>query len=168
VALEIVRLAPARIERLALFDTGVHPVAPGEKEKRMALLELGRREGMPALVDAWLLPMVHPDRRNDASFMAPLREMCTAAGIDQFDNQVTALLRRPELRSLLPGIDCPTLVGVGDADEWATPEQHREIADGIPGAELVIFEHAGHMAPYEAPEQVTGAMRRWLERPVLQ
>lgn len=168
VALEMMRLAPGRIERLALFDTGVHPVAPGEKEKRMALLELGRREGMAALVDAWLPPMVHPDRRNDAPFMAPLRQMCLDAGIDQFENQITALLRRPELRSILPAIDCPTLVGVGDADEWATPEQHHGIADDIPAAELVVFEHAGHMAPYEVPEQVTDAMRRWLERPMLQ
>ena len=34
VALEIVRIAPQRVERLALLDTGTHAVRPGEQEKR--------------------------------------------------------------------------------------------------------------------------------------
>ena len=168
VALEMYRLAPDRIERLALLDTGVHPPAPGEADKRMALLELGRRNGMAALVDAWLTPMVHPCRRNDERFMAPLRRMCIEAGIGQFEGQVAALLGRRDLRPMLPSIDCPVLVGVGDADEWASVEQHREFAAAIPGAELAIFEGAGHMAPCEEPHQVTRALREWLGRAVLQ
>jgi pimeloyl-ACP methyl ester carboxylesterase len=28
----------------------------------------------------------------------------------------------------------------------------------------VIFEHAGHMTPAEASDQVTAALRDWLER----
>ena len=56
VALEAVRMAPDRVERLALLDTGVHPLADGEIEKREALLQLGRDDGMDALIDAWLPP----------------------------------------------------------------------------------------------------------------
>lgn len=164
VALEIVRLAPGRIERLALLDTGVHPVAPGEREKRMALFEIGSQNGMEALVDAWLPPMVHAERRNDASFMRPLRDMCLRFSIAQFENQMTALLERPDPRPVLDTIDCPTLVGVGSDDAWAPVEQHRAIAARIRGAELAVFEHAGHMAPYETPAQVTEALRRWLQR----
>src|SRR4051794_37969107 len=37
VALEMVRAAPERVERLALLDTGTHPVRPGEAEKRQEL-----------------------------------------------------------------------------------------------------------------------------------
>src|SRR4051794_6153228 len=61
VALEIVRAAPGRVERLALLDTGTHPVGAGEAEKRQALVDLARRDGMAALAAAWLPPMVHPD-----------------------------------------------------------------------------------------------------------
>src|SRR5690242_18332837 len=60
VALEVFRIAPDRVERLALLDTGVHPVGAEEPAKRQALLELGRREGGDALIEAWLPPMVHP------------------------------------------------------------------------------------------------------------
>lgn len=165
VALEVLRIAPERVERLALLDTGVHPRQPGEREKRMALVELGRRDGMRALVDAWLPPMVHPDRRDDEALMAPLCEMCIAAGLETFEHQVEALLNRPDPRPLLPGIRCPTLVGVGRQDGWSPVEQHEEIAASIPGAALVVFEDAGHMAPVEAPDAVTRALRRWLRQP---
>lgn len=163
VALEIFRLAPERIERLALLDTGVHPVVAGEREKRMALLELGRREGIEALVDAWLLPMLHPERRRDASFVAPLREMCMAGGMARYENQMTALLERPDASPLLAEIRCPVLVGVGSDDAWAPLVQHRAMVAAIAGARLTVFPHAGHMTPVEAPAAVTAALRGWLE-----
>lgn len=168
IALEMYRMAPERIERLALLDTGVHPLAPGETEKRMALFELGQREGMAALVDAWLPPMVNPNRRSDQAFMQPLRDMCISAGIDQFENQMMALIDRPDARSLLSTIMVPTLVGVGSEDTWSPVGQHQEIAAAIPASELVVFKGAGHMSPVETPEPVTEALRQWLARPVVQ
>ncbi|HSD70167.1 MAG TPA: alpha/beta hydrolase [Woeseiaceae bacterium] len=165
VALEICRLAPERVERIALLDTGVHPVGKGEREKRMALLDLGRRNGIEALVDAWLPPMLHPDRRQDVEFVAPLREMCVRGGLARYENQVTALLERQDASSLLAAIHCPALIGVGSDDLWASVGQHRAMAAAIAGAELVIFAHAGHMTPAEAPDEVTAALRDWLELP---
>lgn len=162
VALEMIRMAPERIERLALLDTGVHPRAPGEKAKRLALLDIGRQQGMAALVDAWLPPMVQPGRRSDDAFMEPLRRMCINAGIGQFEAQMTALLERRDQRPILSAIRCPTLVAVGSEDAWSPVAQHREIAARISGAELAVIEGAGHMAPVEAPEAVTDSLRRWL------
>lgn len=164
VALEMFRMAPERIARLALLDTGVHPVEAGEKEKRLALLEIGLQEGMEALVDVWLPPMVRRDRQSDDAFMAPLKRMCVNAGLKQFEDQIAALLGRTDQRPVLSSIKCPTLVGVGSEDAWSPVSQHREIAAQIQEAELVIFEGAGHMAPVEAPVDVSRALRRWLER----
>src|SRR5579863_3475131 len=61
VALEVFRMAPDRVGRLALLDTGVHPRAADEESKRGALVELARREGMAAMAARWLPPMLHPD-----------------------------------------------------------------------------------------------------------
>jgi pimeloyl-ACP methyl ester carboxylesterase len=168
VALEVFRLAPGRIARLALLDTGVHPLAPGELGKRQALLDLGRDRGMDALVDAWLPPMVHPDRRDDAEFMDPLVAMCRRAGYETFARQVRALIDRPDARDLLGQIKCPVLVGVGSHDAWSSVHQNRGIAAAIAGAEFVVFEGAGHMAPIEAPAAVSVALRQWLKRPVVE
>lgn len=164
VALEMHRLAPGRIERMALFDTGVHPEQPGEREKRMALLATGKRHGMQALVNEWLPPMVHPGRRQDEDFMRPLREMAVGAGIETFERQILALLSRPDAGARLPAIDVPVLVGVGRSDEWSPVAQHESIAARIRGARLVVFENAGHMAPLEAPDAVSQALIDWLDR----
>jgi pimeloyl-ACP methyl ester carboxylesterase len=163
VALEIMRIAPERVERLALLDTGIHTLQPGETAKRMKLVELARTHGMEALCEAWLPPMVHPDRLGDDPFMRPLRDMVARFTPERFAGQISALLNRPDPALLLASITCPTLVGVGRQDAWSPPAQHEPIAAGIRNARLVIFEDAGHFAPYERPDQVTTAMRAWLE-----
>lgn len=165
VALEMVRQAPERIERLALVSTGTHRPRPGEAEKRYALRDLGRREGAAALVDAWLPPMIAPANRRPA-LVDPLRRMCIDAGIDVFAAQIEALLGRPSVDTLLPGIACPTLVAVGSEDVWSPPDQHHAITAVVPDARLVIIEGAGHMLPAEAPEALNDAIAAWLARQV--
>jgi len=165
VALEIVRRAPERVTRLALVSTGVHLPSPTEAPNRHALRDLGRARGMAALVDAWLPPMVASPRCDDAAFMAPLRTMCIEAGLGRFEAQITALLGRPEVESLLPRIACPVLVAVGRDDRWSPPTQHEAIAALIPDARLVVIEGAGHMLPVEAPGALNQAMADWLSRP---
>ena len=165
VALEIMRRAPERVERLALVSTGVHLPRAGEAASRHALLNLGRAEGMKALVDRWLPPMVAPSRLADAALLVPLRAMCVQAGAETFGRQIEALIERPEVESLLPGIVCPTLVLVGSEDQWSPPEQHRQIASTIPGAVLRIVEGSGHMLPAEAPDAFLTAVSEWLAMP---
>ena len=162
VALEVVRRAPEKVAKLALLDTGVHPCRPGEKEKRYALLELGRTQGMAALVDEWLPPMVGEPARQDKELMTRMHAMACGEGLEAFEAQINALLSRPEVESLLPQISVPTLVGAGSLDIWSPPAQHEHIASLIPNSRLVIFEGAGHMAPMEAPDAVTDALSEWI------
>lgn len=166
VALEIVRTAGERVERLALVSTGVHLPAQGEAAKRYALRDLGRAEGMAALVDAWLPPMIAPLRPRDGLYER-LRAMCVEAGLTRFEAQIAALLSRPEVESLLPAISCPTLVAVGREDRWSPPAQHEAITALVPGAHLVVVEGAGHMLPAEDPDALNAAIADWLEQPII-
>jgi pimeloyl-ACP methyl ester carboxylesterase len=79
VALQILRLAPERLERMCLLDTGVVPPGPGEPAARQVLVDLAYKEGMDAVCAAWLPPMLHPDRRKDPAFMGPLGDMVRRA-----------------------------------------------------------------------------------------
>ncbi|HTH97918.1 MAG TPA: alpha/beta hydrolase [Stellaceae bacterium] len=162
VALEIMRLAASRVDRVALLDTGVHPRQPNEAQKRHALLALARAEGMGALAAIWLPPMVHPDRLTDQVLMTLLTQMVGRKTPEIFAAQVNALLERPDGVPVLGAIKCPALVGVGRYDAWSPPAQHEEIAAAI-GTDLVIFEDSGHMVTVEVPEAVTAALARWLE-----
>lgn len=166
VALEMVRIAPERIARLALVSTGIHARREGEAAKRYVLRDLGRQWGASTLVDEWLPPMVAPHRAKDNALVEPLHQMCTEAGIETFSAQIEALLARPEVASLLPSITCPTLVAVGREDKWSPPAQHEEIAAAIPGAILRVIEGAGHMMPAEAPEAMNAAIAEWLAQPI--
>jgi pimeloyl-ACP methyl ester carboxylesterase len=163
VALEMIRQAPERITHLALLDTGIHPRQPGEVEKRGALVEVARREGMAAMAAKWLPPMVHPSGVAPA-IMQDMMDMVCRATPDIFAGQQQALLDRPDAAAGLGAIDCPVLVGVGRQDVWSPLSQHETIVSHIDGAVLVVFEESGHMAPMERPDAVTAAMRSWLGR----
>jgi pimeloyl-ACP methyl ester carboxylesterase len=160
VALEVVRVAPDRVERLALLDTGVHPRAADEESKRWALVELARSEGMAALAARWLPPMLHPDH---SAPLKPLTEMVMRSTPETFENQQRALLDRPDARAVLRLIQCPTLVLCGRQDIWSPVSQHEEIAASIPHSKLAIVDDCGHMSPVEQPGAVTGALLAWME-----
>jgi 3-oxoadipate enol-lactonase len=107
--------------------------------------------GMDALVDAamerWFVQRV----RDDPSTMDLYRRMVLAnppmgyaancRGIPKFD-----------ARSELGRIATPTLVIGGEEDFSITVQQKRELAEGIPGARLVVVSDASHTLPEEQPE----------------
>ncbi|WP_311267619.1 alpha/beta fold hydrolase [Sphingobium sp. WCS2017Hpa-17] len=166
VALEVVRKVPDRVERLALVDTGVHPVKPGEREGRYKLRDLGRDQGMAALVAQWLPPMMGFAGLRDEALMDMLYAMAVDAGLATFEAQVEALLHRPSVDALLPAIICPTVAIVGRQDQWSPVAQHEAIAAAIPGAQLRVVERAGHMMPAEAPVAFNAQLQDWLSMPV--
>ena len=165
VALEVFRLAPDRVRRLALVSTGVHPLGADEPAKRRALQAVGHEGGFQALVDTWLPPMVADANRADDTVYGPMRRMCLDQNQPIFDAQIEALLNRPEQEGLLGRIHCPTLVMTGELDAWSPPPQHEAIAARIADATLTIVPGAGHMLPLEAPDAVNNAIAAWLARP---
>ncbi|MBN9410706.1 MAG: alpha/beta hydrolase [Burkholderiales bacterium] len=167
VALEIVRLAPERVSRLALLDTGYQAIAPGlpgqgERNGRMQLLEVARTQGMRAMGERWARGMVHPDVVGTPLFEAVL-DMLERATPDLFEAQIHALLGRPDATPLLPHIRVPTLVLCGREDGWSPLARHETMRDLIGDvARLAVVEHCGHMSTMEQPGVVSGWMARWL------
>lgn len=164
VALEVFRLAPERVCRLALCSTGVHPLGKDEPQKRRDLQAIGHVRGFEALVDSWLPPMVAEANRSTALYES-MRQMCLDQNQQLFDAQIEALLGRPEQERLLAQIACPTLVMTGELDTWSPPAQHEAIAARIADSTLVIVPGAGHMLPLEAPGAVNQAIASWLDKP---
>jgi pimeloyl-ACP methyl ester carboxylesterase len=162
VALEIMRMAPERVERLAILNTGAHPVRPEEVAPRQALVALAEQDGMLALVRQWLPPMLHPKHRADPALVGLIEAMWCRATPTIFARQIHAALHRRDLRPVLPAIACPTLVLTGADDRWAPPAQHEAMAAEIPGARLAVIPECGHMATLEAPVEVNAHLRRWL------
>jgi pimeloyl-ACP methyl ester carboxylesterase len=63
----------------------------------------------------------------------------------------------------LGSIKAPTLIIQGESDELIPPENARVLAGAIPGARLVILEHASHIFPTDQPERALEAILGFLD-----
>jgi pimeloyl-ACP methyl ester carboxylesterase len=170
VALEVLRRAPGRVERLALLDTGCRARPAGaagddERTARLALLALAREQGMRSMARVWVQPMVHPARRSDAALIDAILDMFERRTPAQFAGQIDALLARPDASGVLAQATCPVLVLAGREDGLSAPQQNLEMAALAPGSRLAILERCGHMAPMEQPEETGAALLQWLQAP---
>jgi len=162
VAFEILRQAPQRVLKLAIFSSTARPDTPDQQTRRRLLLALSR-EGQFKGVTPRLLPrLIHPDRVNDVALTTLITSMAERVGREAFTHQQTAILNRSDSRPFLKDITCPTLVVGGRQDTVTPPEHLQEIASLIPQAHLEIIENCGHLSPLEQPEAVNRLMREWL------
>lgn len=163
VALEIVRVAPERVERLALLDTSARADSPEQTEARRALIHLaqsGRFEEVPREL---LSRQLHPDSLGDERLVDTVLGMAGAVGPEAFVRQEEAIIGRPDARGNLPAIACPTLVLCGREDALMPVHLHEEMASLIPGSRLRVIERCGHLSTLERPAEVTEALRGWLQ-----
>jgi pimeloyl-ACP methyl ester carboxylesterase len=163
VALEMARQAPDRIVRLALLDTGIHPLRDGETEKRAEIVEYAHRNGMAALAERWLPGMVYEENRKNAELMRGLTDMVLRMDADLHARQIKALVNRPDASSYLSEIRCPVLLVVGRQDQWSPVSQHEQMLRLLPDARLEVIEEAGHFAPVEQPGTVARLVADFLK-----
>ena len=167
VALEIVRLAPERVARVALLDTGYAARETGvkgeeEQAKRYALLKIAREQGVRAMAVQWSQAMVHPDRLQDASLMEAILAMFERKSAEVFAAQIKALLARPDASDVLRQLRMPTLIACGRQDSWSPPSQHEAMQALASAAQLRFVEAAGHMAPMERPAETAALLNAWM------
>lgn len=161
VAMEMAHIAPDRIERLALLDTGIHPLKEGERARRDEIVRFAYENGMAALAARWLPPMVHAPNQTPER-MAALTAMVMRCDEDLHARQIKALVNRPDASAYLTDIACPTLLIVGRQDAWSPVAQHEEMLALLPNARLEVVENAGHFAPVEQPEAVARLVAEFL------
>jgi pimeloyl-ACP methyl ester carboxylesterase len=164
VALEVMRQAPERVTRLALLDTSARSDTAEARQNRIRQIELaqtGRFEDVHRFL--WQR-LVHPAARTDRRLEQVVIGMMKATGPETFIRQQRAIMERGDSRPILPGIEIPTLILVGEADEITPPAIAREMAEMIEWASLHVVKDAGHLSTLEQPRAVTEALEAWLAR----
>jgi len=168
VALEVYRLAPERVRRIALMNTGYLPLANGEaglKERagRMQLLAIAQTQGVRTMATQWVQHMVAPARLQDKALINPIIDMFERQSAAVFERQQHALLTRPDASDVLQRIHIPCMVMTGEHDGWADVAQHRAMANLLPAkAEVCVVANAGHMLTMEKPAAVAQVFLNWL------
>ena len=163
VALELVRQAPERVERLALLNTNARPDTPEATENRRRLMALADRD-FPAVIATLMPKLMAPRHLQDPVRTGTVGAMALAVGKDNFKRQQEAIIGRIDSRPHLAAIRCPTLVVAGKDDQLMPVEVVKELSDAIAGARLTLIEDCGHMSTLEQPARVLAALIEWLER----
>jgi len=161
VAMEVAHQEPQRVAKLALANTGDHPIKPGEKENRQARVDQGHAD-FPAMIEHWLPPMVAASRHKDVALISNLTEMALSIGPIVHERQITALVNRPDASAYLPDLTCPILLITGTEDIWSPIEQHRDMQNRAQNATLQIVEDGGHFLPIEQPRKTARLIVDWL------
>jgi len=163
VAMEIMRLAPGRVTRLALLDTNHRAETADIKAARMPLIEAVQSGNLGGVLRDQVIPQYLTDGQENHS----ISDLCVAMGQDlgaaAFVNQSRALMDRCDQTETLKAIDCPALILCGAQDRLCPVARHQDMARLIPQATLKIIEHAGHLPTLEEPAATTAALNRWLQ-----
>ena len=135
IAFEILRQAPARVERLAVMDGRAELDNAETTASRRTYLEMARTGRFTEITRDHLLPkLIHPARLKDTALVQTILDMAEVTGPAAFIRQETALLDRDDHTPMLSDIRCPTLVIVGEADAITPVPMVRAMAEKIPGA----------------------------------
>lgn len=156
VAREIVRLAPERVQSLALVATSSRADSPLQVEQRSKAARAAPLGPFRGLGRTAIAQSLRPDNANNEALVAQVRAMGERLGRDVFVRQ--SLIVRGADTDRLADIRCPTLVVAGAEDLLRSPDEARELADGIPGAQLAVIPHAGHLIPLEQPQALASAI----------
>lgn len=164
VAQEIARLAPERIERLALLDTAIRIDTPERAAQRRALNKAAAKGGtFLGIGQAIMKSYVDASRLDDADLTGRIVAMTQRLGREVFLRQNS--LEREDGEAALKALRVPLAIIVGESDQITPAEGHREMARAIGCTHLLVIPNTGHMTPMEAPGPVNGALRHWLARP---
>jgi 3-oxoadipate enol-lactonase len=165
VGLRLALRRPDLLRGLVLMDTSADPEPRANRLRYRAMLLLLQTFGYWPLVGAVERILYGPRFRRDPARRDERqrwRARITAHDIPAMVRFGRGIFARDGLRERLGEITVPTLVVVGEHDKATPPATARRIADGIPGARLVVIPEAGHLTTLEAPDEVNRALEEFL------
>jgi len=163
VAMEVVRQAPDRVDRLALMDT--NPLAEAEpvKVRRGPQMERARQGRLAEVIRDEMKPHYLADGPGKQAILDLCMDMALGLGPEVFCRQSLALRDRPDQQDTLRRYTGRTLILCGREDALCPVARHELMHDLVAGSDLVIIEGAGHLPTLEQPDETTRALARWME-----
>ena len=161
VAQEIVHLAPARVQRLALIDTGSGAASDAERVA-MDKTAAATVKDFTKVLERMLPGSIHPSRAEDGAMREDLLGMWGEVGAAAFVRHCRAAANRPDRREDLRRWRGPVTVICGREDQVQPPDLSRELAAICGLGDVAWIEACGHLSPLERPQELAALLRRWL------
>ena len=164
IAMEVVRLAPKRVRKIALLDTNHRAEKEEVRQARLPQIEAAQNGQMMDVLCEVMVPRYLANGGSNNDTLTDLcLEMATDLGAAAFVNQSYALMDRPDQTETLRNLNCPALVLCGIEDRLCPVLTHETMAELIPQATLEIVKDAAHLPTLEQPSHTNAAIARWLE-----
>jgi pimeloyl-ACP methyl ester carboxylesterase len=152
-AIEVARLAPAKVKALVLC--GAKPGHRPEPTFRDEALQLIADEGLRAAWDRYWLPLFGPN--TPADVLNRMWLVASRQGERAISSGVRAFHGRPDRSAFLARWDGPVLIVSGEHD--IHPARARSLAKRLPNAEFRLIAGVGHYVPVEAPRELVMVAR---------
>lgn len=162
---ELWRRMPQRVRALAICCGKPQPDSAASRAKRQENIDKIRRQGTDELFDQMVASLVAPAfYEREPAKVAELRAAMNAVTPEAEIAVQQGLMSRPGSESTLKTISVPVLALAGEKDTFSTPDEMKIIPESLPDAEYHVLRGAGHFAPYEDPETVSGVLDRFFGR----
>ncbi|MEE4120761.1 MAG: alpha/beta hydrolase [Paracoccaceae bacterium] len=163
VAMEALRQAPERIDRIALMDTNPLAETAEVRARRAPQIEAVQAGGLRRVMRDEMKPNYLANGPGRQATLDLCMEMAEDLGPDVFVRQSRALRDRPDQTETLRGFRGAALILCGRHDVPCPVSRHELMHELMPGSRLQIVEEAGHLTTLEAPDAVTAILKEWLE-----
>lgn len=161
IAQQILRVAPHRVQRLALLDTSIRADSPQRLAQRRSLAEGAKLPGtFHGFGEKLMRSYVSPSRLQDHLLLERVRSMTARLGAEVFARQ--SLIARVDGSEVLRAWKGPLLLLCGADDAITPPALHREMLALAPQGTLLEIPDCGHLSPLEQPQAVSDALGDWL------
>jgi pimeloyl-ACP methyl ester carboxylesterase len=163
IALELAALCPERLLGLILCDTFAQLDTPEKKANRYALADRLGREGMDAYALEVLPRMFCAETvANNPGLCDALVAMMRRAPAHGASAALHTRAERQDYLPLLPTLDLPTLILVGEYDAFTPVADAQLMHTHIRNSTLVVIRDAGHIANLEQPAAFNRALADFL------
>ncbi|MFN7917172.1 MAG: alpha/beta fold hydrolase [Vicinamibacterales bacterium] len=164
VAFALYRRRPELFSGLILADTRAEADTPDARTNRQRLIALAGSGGAAAIADEMVPKLLGATTRaTQPAVEARLRALIGANRPAAIQAALTGMMTRDEATSLLPAIDVPSLVIVGEEDALTPPALSRTMASALPNATLAVIPGAGHLSNLEQPQAFNAEVEGFLE-----
>ena len=158
VALEMARLAPARISAMALFSTNCRQDNDAQRVYREQVMRLAQQNGFRGVTRQFLGKFLSSQALADTALVDGVLAMAADIGRVTFARQQHAILGRRPQHDTLASLNVPLSIVCGISDTLTPPALSQEMADLATHADLRLLPDVGHLSTLEAVDACRDAL----------
>lgn len=166
VALEVARIRPDLVAKLAMVNSNCHADLPERKAARKTQIAQAKTN-LVELMTSTFMPnyLYQANEERQALILA----MATELGAECFAAQVMAIEDRPEklvvLQDLASEPNAADILFIAGAQDKVCPPDHQKMMHKhVKNSELALIDKCGHFSPLEQAEQVSSLLALWYQK----